>query len=66
MSGIEVGVWTNRDTSSGGFERIDQGERAATAKHRRRKMRKIIASARVSLDGVFEKVKRSSAAPLTP
>jgi YCII-related domain-containing protein len=32
MSGSEVAVWNNRDTSSGGFERNDQGERAATAK----------------------------------
>ena len=31
-SGSEVEVWTNRDTSSGGFERNDEGERAATAK----------------------------------
>src|SRR5664280_661812 len=32
MSGSEVEVWTNRDTSSGGFERNDEEERAATAK----------------------------------
>ncbi len=25
-------MWTNRDTSSGGLERNDEGERAATAK----------------------------------
>jgi hypothetical protein len=29
--GNEVEVWTNRDTSSGGFERNDEGEQAATA-----------------------------------
>jgi hypothetical protein len=32
MSGSEVEVWNNRDTSSGGFERNDEEERAATAK----------------------------------
>ena len=32
--GAEVEVWDHRDTSSGGFERNDDGERAATAKGR--------------------------------
>jgi hypothetical protein len=32
MSGSEVEVWNDRDTSSGGFERNDEEERAATAK----------------------------------
>ena len=32
MSGSEVEVWNNRDTSSGGYYRNDEGERAATAK----------------------------------
>jgi hypothetical protein len=31
ISGREVEVWNNRDTSSGGHHRNDQGERAATA-----------------------------------
>ena len=32
MSGSEVEVWNNRDTSSGGYQRNDEGERAATGK----------------------------------
>jgi hypothetical protein len=32
MSGSEVEVWNNRDTSSGGYKRNHKGERAATAK----------------------------------
>src|SRR6202795_1395767 len=32
MSGSEVEVWNNRDTSSGGYKRNNKGERAATAK----------------------------------
>jgi hypothetical protein len=32
ISGSEVEVWNNRDTSSGGYMRNDEGERAATAK----------------------------------
>jgi hypothetical protein len=31
-SGSEVEVWNNRDTSGGGYQRNDQGERATTAK----------------------------------
>ena len=31
ISGSEVELWHNRDTSSGGYHRIDQRERAATA-----------------------------------
>jgi hypothetical protein len=32
MSGSEVEVWNNRDTSSGGYKRNHERERAATAK----------------------------------
>src|SRR4051812_7512031 len=33
-SGSEVEVWNDRDTSGGGFERDDEGERAAAARER--------------------------------